>query len=127
MPTPIQAEAECASEEREAFKVWNRLRKYVREEARKQARCDVLKTLRPAFGIRFPDALPERLECLLQSCEKEAHEIACEAAEEASNQAPRASLRLGAYDAAYVEAYGDALPALMGTAIARRDVPDRTA
>jgi hypothetical protein len=100
-----------------------------RDYAKMIARRDVIKRHKPEFLENLPTGTkrPAWFERLLQGCEKDAHEIACEAGEEASNQTRRTELSVAAYEAAYLEAYADALPALMGAALAKYDALDSAA
>lgn len=80
-------------------------------EAQIAPRCDG-SARRRRFGRRQAIGF----ERLLETCEKDAHEIACEAGEEASSQASRTEISIVAYEVAYIEAYAEALPALVASA-----------
>lgn len=105
--------------ERKAFERQEQMRQHVRDHAKTKARRDLIRRHKIEY---FDSTAQARFERLLQSCEKDAHEIACKAGEEASGYASRTDHSVAAYEVAYIEAYADALPALVATALAREDV-----
>jgi hypothetical protein len=110
-----------AEKERNAFEEQERMRQYVRDFAKAKARREVIRMHKTEF---LDPAAQERFERLLHGCERDADEIAREATEEAGSKASRAELTVAAYEVAYIKAYGEALPMLMATEWARRNVPD---
>jgi len=113
-----------ADDERKAFERQEQMRQHVRGHAKIKARRDVIRRHKLEY---WDSAAQARFERLLQSCEKDAHEIACEAGEEASGHASPTEHSVAAYEVAYIEAYADALPALVATALARENVLDQAA
>jgi hypothetical protein len=110
-----------SEEERKAFSEQEQMRQHVRDYAKAEAKRDVNRMQK---AESLDPAGKERFDRLFAACEKEADEIACEAAEETSSQASRTELTVAAYEVAYIKAYGEALPMLMATEWARRNVPD---
>ena len=108
-----------ADAELKAFQDVEQMRQCARDYAKAKARHDAILKHKTELLVY---AGQEHFDGLLQCCEKDADEIACEAAEKASGLATRTELSLVAYEVAYIEAYGEALPALMATALARRNV-----